>query len=168
MKRALLVTICALMISSAALADHIGVYGDATGTSCNVGPAGFNSTATLIHQFTLGATGSRFRVILPPGSTFISFATPYTAVGDFLTDYELAYGSCMAGSIVLGTIVANLTNGLVAVVPPDGWTHIDAVNCSFEYVWATNSAAQVGGMYGPCNSLAVEPSTWGSVKALYR
>jgi hypothetical protein len=169
MKRALLLTICALMIAGVAMADHIGVYYDASGSSCNLGPAGFNTTATLIHKFTLGATGSRFRVTFPAGSTFFGFNTPYSGVGDFLTDYQLAYGQCQLGTVLLGTIVAILTEGIVAVTPPAGWTHIDAVNCSYEYAFATAGDAYVGPIPGPwCGAVAVQSSTWGAVKALYR
>ena len=167
MKRILLLFVSLVLISSAAMADHIGAYSDASGAGCTLS-AGFSTSATIIHKFTVGATGCRFKVTFPAGSTFFSFTTSYTPVGgDFEHDYEVGYGSCLSGSIVVGNIVAILTPGIVAVLPPDTFTHADAVNCSFAYVFASVSSARVGpGLCG--DILPVESSTWGNVKSLYR
>ena len=104
MKRTLLLTMCALMFASAAMADHIAIYADATGSSCNLAP-GFNPNATIIEKFSIGTTGSRFKVDLSlcPGSTVFGFNTPWVPVGNVTSDLSLAYGSCQTGSVVLGT-----------------------------------------------------------------
>ncbi len=166
MKRVLLLTTCVLMISSVAMADHFGIYTDATGVACTFAP-GFTSTATVIHKFTVGATGARFKITLPAGSTFFSFSTPYTPVGDMTTDLSIAYGQCLSGSIVLGNIVAILTPGAMHLLPADLFPNIIYTNCLFAELPATGGSAGVGSQID-CFPFAVEPSTWGSVKALYR
>src|SRR5678816_2708478 len=75
------------MSSSTALADHIGVYSDNTGSSCQLGPAGqFNSGATVIHKFAAGATGSWFDIELPAATSFFSFSSPFSPIPNVTTD----------------------------------------------------------------------------------
>jgi len=167
MKRSLFLLISLLLISSVAMADHIGIYRDATGASCSL-DAGFTFSTAVVHKFSLGATGSRFKVTFPAGSTFFALDTPYSGTGDFQHDYEIAYGSCMTGSFVVGSIVAILLPGILAVLPPDTFTHADVVDCSFNYVAASTGAAYVGSTNTDCGPVAAEPTTWGSLKALYR
>ena len=170
MKRFLLLASCLLVISSAAWADHFGVYSDGTGTSCALGNiAGqFSPTATVIHRFTAGATGSRFKVTFPPGTAFFGFNTPYVPVGALNSDLSLGYGTCLSGSIVLGTINAIYGAGTGQVEKADLQPKIIYTDCLFGEYEATGGSFFVNGT-GPCdNSTPVEPSTWGSVKALYR
>jgi len=169
MKKFLLLTMCLLMVSSAALADHIGVFSDGTGSSCELGPAGvFSPTATVIHKFTIGATGSRFKVTFPAGTSFFGFNTPYVPVGALNTDLSLGYGSCLTGSIVLGTINAIYAAGTGKVEKADLQSIILYTNCLFAELVATGGNFTVGGI-NSCGQFApVEQSTWGSVKSLYR
>lgn len=166
MKKVLLLMVAALMISSVAMADHIGVYADATGASCDI-PVGFQSNVSVIHKFSAGGTGSRWSLPLPAGTNFFSFSTPFTPVGNMLTDLSLGYGQCLNGSIVLGQIVAILTPGAIQVVAAQGFPGIIYTNCSFAELPATGGSGYIGGT-GNCNEVATEPSTWGQVKALYR
>jgi hypothetical protein len=168
MKRMLLLLVSLLLISSVAMADHIGIYSDANGSSCNLGAPGFSSTATIIHKFNLGATGSRFKATFPAGTSFFVFATSYTTIGVLTSDLSLGYGTCVFGSIVLGNIVALLTPGKLEILPADAKAHIVYTNCIFEELVGTGGTACVGCGDDPCSVLPVEPSTWGGVKALYR
>jgi len=169
MKKLLLLTISLLMISSAALADHIGVFSDATGTSCDLGAAGvFNPNATVIHKFTAGATGSRFKVTFPAGTAFFGFNTPYVPVGALNSDLSLGYGQCLNGSIVLGTINAIYGAGVGQVEKADLQSIILYTNCLFAELPATGGPFTVASGWNICAETPVEPSTWGSVKALYR
>lgn len=167
MKKVLLLMVAVLMISSVAMADHFGVYSDATGSSCALGAAGFNPNANVIHKFTLGATGSRFKVTLPLGTLFFGFNTPYVPIGVLTSDLSLGYGLCLNGSIPLGTITAQYTAGVISVLPADAFASIIYTDCSFGEYPATGGNAYVG-TEGPCNEVATEQSTWGNVKALYR
>src|SRR4030095_15872272 len=120
MKRLLLLLSCLLVISSTAMADHIGVYSDATGESCDLGaPGQFNPNAAVVHKFSAGATGSRFKVVFPAGTAFFGFNTPYVPVGALNTDLSLGYGTCLSGAFVLGTINAIYGAGTGSVQPAD-------------------------------------------------
>jgi hypothetical protein len=173
MKRMLLLLVSLLLISNAASADHIGVYSDASGASCSLGNANvFNPTATVIQKFTTGATGSRFKVNFPSGTMFFGFNTPYVPVGTLTVDLSVGYGQCLSGSIVLGTINAIYGAGTGQVLPADLQQCIIYTNCLFAEIPATGGSFAVGG-FSNCNgnsgcTVAVEPSTWGNVKSLYR
>jgi hypothetical protein len=167
MKKVLLLMVAVLMVSSVAMADHIGVYSDASGTSCSLA-AGFNTTNAVIHKFTIGATGSRFKVTVPAGTAVFSFSTPYTPVGNITSDLSLGYGQCLSGSIVLGNIIAQFTAGTGAVVAADLQPFILYTNCLFAELPATGGTYYVGSTGDCLEPNATEPSTWGSVKALYR
>jgi hypothetical protein len=166
MKKVLLLMVGVLMISSVAMADHIGVYTDGTGSSCLLAP-GFTSTAAVIEKFSAGTTGSRFKVSLPVGSVLFGFNTPFTPVGKVDTDLAVAYGVCLTGDVVVGTLLANLANGTIQVLNSDILPNIIYTDCFFAEKVATGGTAHVGET-GSCNEVATEPSTWGQVKALYR
>lgn len=169
MKKVLLLMVAVLMVSSVAMADHFGVYADNTGASCSLA-VGFQSgtTAAVIEKFTTGTTGSRFKVTLPAGSSFFSFSSPYTPIGNLTSDLSLGYGGCQGpGSVVLGNIIAILNPGSGQVLPADLFANIIYTNCVFAELPATGGTYYVGST-GNCNEIATEPTTWGQVKALYR
>jgi len=173
MKRMLWLLASLLLISSVAMADHIGIYSDAGGTSCSLAP-GFSTTATVIHKFSLGALGSRFKVVLPAGSSFFGFIPPhgFITLGIANSDISVAYGACLSGCIVLGTITAILAPGTAQVLPADLFPDILYANCVYDEVTATGGRAAVGGVCDDMGidncTVRVEPSTWGQVKSLYR
>jgi len=168
MRKALLLAISILLIASTAIADHIGIYRDSSGQSCRLDP-GYSTNGTIIHKFSLGATGSTFRVDLShaPGSTFIAFHSPFVPIGDLPTGISIGYGGrCTTGNIVVGTIEAMLSPGYLEVAPKIGFTVIEYTDCAGMYS-ATGGRAFIGDD-GDCVTVATEQSTWGHVKALYR
>lgn len=174
MKRMLLLAVSVLLISSVTMADHIGIYSDATGESCSLGNiAGqFSQSATVIHKFATGATGSRFKVALPAGSAFFTFNTPYVLVGVVQSDGSLGYGNCLSGCIVLGNLIAIYGPGTLRIEAADLQANIFYTDCSLALHPATGGTASVNSV-GSCEgsggcTVAVESSTWGSVKSLYR
>jgi len=169
MKKVLLLMVAVLMISTAAMADHFGLYSDASGSSCLLA-LGFNPNVTLIEKFSLGTTGCRLSVDMGGNGNF-GFTTPWVPVGNIATDLSLAYGSCQSGSVVLGTLTMNLTasGSTMKVLPAQLFPTIIYTNCSFAELPATGGKANVGtGSATDCGEVATEPSTWGQVKALYR
>jgi len=168
MKKVLLLTLAVLMISSVAMADHLGVYSDCTGSSCLVAP-GFQSTTAVVHKFSLGTTLSRWKVTVPAGSNVFSFTTQnsYPALGTATTDIAVAYGTCLTGSFCVGTFAAIWAPGEIQVTIADGQSMIIYAACDFGEHPATGGSAWVG-VPGDCREVATEQSTWGSVKALYR
>ena len=166
MKRSLLLTAALVVVANAALADHIGIFTDASGASCNFAP-GFTTTATIVHQFSSGATGSRFKLTLPAGSNFFAFNTPYVPIGSLTSDLSLGYGQCLVGAFALGSIVAVLSPGIMQVTAADNFPNIIYTDCNFGELPASGGAGEVGSSICHC-CFAVESSTWGKVKALYR
>jgi len=169
MKKVLLLTLACLMISSVAMADHLGVYSDCTGSSCLLA-AGFNNGATaVVHKFSLGATYSRWKTTFPAGSNVFGFTTQnsYPFIGNSATDISVAYGTCISGSFCIGTFTAILAPGEVVLSAADGQPTVLWADCDFGEFAGTGGSAWVG-LTGDCREVATEQSTWGSVKALYR
>ena len=165
--RILRLVLAALFISSAAHADHIGIYSDGTASSCILA-AGVNSSATLIHKFASGATGSRFRVDFSsaPGSAYYSFNTSFTPVGVLNDDISIGYGQCLSGSFVLGTMVSVLSAGQLYVRPGSGASDILYTDCAFTQIVASGGQASIGD--NKCMASGTESATWGEIKSLYR
>jgi len=169
MKKVLLWTIACLFVASAARADHIAIYADEYGQVCNLN-SGFSATATVLHKFSAGSTGSRFKMDLSlcPGTTFIDFITSFVTVGNLTSDLSIAYGVCSIGTIVLGTITADWAPGAVSIVAADSQTGVIVADCDLDQQMATGGHASIDGDGHGCDQDPVEPSTWGGVKALYR
>ena len=165
--RILGLVLAALFISSAAHADHIGIYSDASASSC-VLSAGVNSNATLIHKFASGATGSRFRVDFAsaPGSVYYSFNTSFTSAGALNDDISISYGQCLSGSFVVGTMVSILSAGQLYVRAGSGANDILFTNCIFMEIVASGGQASIGD--NKCMVSGTESATWGEIKSLYR
>jgi hypothetical protein len=168
MKRMLLLIVSLLLGSSVATADHIGIYSDATGTTC-VLSSGVTTTSAVIHKFSQGATGSRWHIDASDlTGTIVTFSTPYSTVGSVNSDLTVDYGTCLSGSIVLGTLLMNATGGTLSVRPALFFTDILYADCSFGEHYASGGHACVA-CSDPCGVAdATEAATWGSVKALYR
>ncbi len=170
MNKLLLLTLFVVMIASVASADVIGVYSDDFGTNCNLA-SGFNPNGAVIHKMTLGTVAANFKIVLTAGSTFFSFTTPFSPLPGVTPEGNISvqYGGCLTGTIVVGHIVAILAPGIIQVLPADGGIgYIQSIKCDLtsRYVYASNGGV---GQDGDCDtSVATEPSTWGSVKALYR
>ncbi|HKW14972.1 MAG TPA: hypothetical protein VJS69_10845 [Candidatus Krumholzibacteria bacterium] len=167
MKRALLLFVSLLLISSVAMADHIGIYSDASGSSCVLAP-GFTTSAVVVHKFTTGTTGSLFGISTAhaPGSAIFSFSSPYETLC-INPPCPYSYGACVQ-SIVVGTITGILVaGGYLEVVGAGTLATPVALDCSQADHPATGGRGLIASS-GDCEPLAVENSTWGSVKALYR
>lgn len=167
MKLLLLVT-SILLVANVAMADHIGIYSDATGSSCVLAP-GFSTTATLIHRFSAGSDASLFIVSATnaPGSSIFGINSPYQTLC-INPPCPFSYGGCYQ-TLVLGTIIANLgTTGYIEVVGVNN--ALPAVlDCNQGEHTATGGRGYLGVSTGDCSPpVPVEGSTWGAVKSLYR
>lgn len=171
MKLLLLLVISILLVANVAQADFIGIYTDASGTTCTLA-SGFSTTATVIHKQTPGTIGSLFGISTAsaPGSTLFAFNSSYTSVC-VNPPCPFLYGACVQGSIVVGTIVAALGNtGFLEVVGVGGNATPIVVDCNQEAHSALGGRGYINSFPPECTpgDIAVENSTWGSVKALYR
>ena len=176
MKRPLLLTIASLFIANAALADHIGIYSDVTGSSCNLSGAAYTETTAIIHKFAVGASASRFRVdhSAATGIIIVGLAVPNPSVpvGSIETDMEVIYGSCRTGSVLVGNLQILWLSGpagTLSVVKPQLFPTVTWFDCANLDHAATGGHATIGGSNSNCGEpTPVEASTWGLVKALYR
>jgi len=182
MKRLLVLTLLMSLIASAAFADHVGIYSDDSGSSCNLTPAPpYSETTAVIHKFTAGATGSRFRIdtSASTGASVIGFIAknPFLPIGSASSDLQLAYGTCLSGSIVVGHLqiiwLGGTAGGTISVAKPQGFPAVLYFDCASPCCTnekpATGGYATVNGNGLTCGEpTPTEPSTWGSVKSLYR
>ena len=82
----------------------------------------------------------------------------------------VSYGQCLNGAWGIGTLVGILAPGQICVMPADGFSDVMVADCDFVETTAFGASAMVGGYCEgySCEPVAVESSTWGQVKALYR
>jgi hypothetical protein len=141
--------LCALLVTGipqSGMADVIMVYSDCTGASCSLAP-GFTSTAAVMHRFATGAVASRFKISLPPGSSFFSFATSFVPVGNVETGIQ-GYGQCLSGSFCIGNLVAILAPGAICIYPAVG-PMVTYTDCSLvEYPRLRHGRTLVGNAVG--------------------
>jgi hypothetical protein len=160
-----------LMVSSVAMADHIGIYSDDNGGSCILNPTPFTSNTAIIHKFSAGTTGCRFKVTTSSPGMVFAFNTGYSTIGTYDTDISVGYGpTCLNGSIVVGHLLtagAAGPPGQLNIVVAPGQLGVLYLQCDFAEKVGTGGTAYVG-TTGPCNEVATENSTWGQVKSLYR
>lgn len=165
MKKLLALALLPFIFVRPALADHIGIYSDQTGTSCLLA-AGFSHTATVLHRFSAGAMASFFTITATGGSNVFALESEYPVVGSINSSLLVSYGQCLSGTIVVGKVVGVFLPGIVSVTPAPGYDSAIYENCASIRLPATGGQVYIGGA-GNC-VIAVEPSTWGAVKALYR
>jgi hypothetical protein len=169
MRKLLVLTVSLFLVTNAAMADHIGIYAEEAGYTCDIN-TGFSTTAAIVHKFSAGATGARFKMDLSqtPGTVYFTFVTPYTPSGALTSDLSIGYGTCVSGSFAIGTILATWAPGIVSMVPAQGFASIITADCAFQEHNATGGQATIGGGNPVCPHAAVEAATWGKVKSLYR
>jgi hypothetical protein len=162
----MLLMVFAVMISTAAMADHIGIYSDETGGTCFLG-SGLKTHVTIIEKYSLGSTGCRFSTTMGVNQ-FFAFNSLYATIGIATSDITVQYGECLSGNIVVGTAVMNLIADKIYIHPAQGQTQVLFSDCLFVNQKATWGAGVVTGSEPGMYQVATEPGTWGRVKSLYR
>ena len=119
-----------------------------------------------------GATGVRFSTEPTAGFTgvWLGDSSAFVTVGNTQTDLSVGYGACIPPPIVVVTMSYQLFGTSEAcsqlrIVPADNfrWVISGDVDCFF----AEGIITDLGNLHVNC-PVAVEPTTWGAVKALYR
>lgn len=184
MKRFAIIGLVTLALAAPALAGvgNLGVYGDNVGSTCNITDNGGNGQVLtyIIHTMVPGdgATLSRWRIEPPAGATwnllFFQNNPAFVIVGSAIDDLSVAYGVCQQETALLGT--AFWTSSVAG--PPCSWVTIKAAlsqafvlatDCNFGEVEIPKPGQAVVNPTGLCQcDIAVQPTTWGQVKALYR
>ena len=157
---------------------YLGVYTDATGSSCNFFDPGFAPvTGYVIHKFSPGggtAYASRFSLKHPANWQPLSFTTPFAHVGVMQSDLAVNYGQCITTNTVIGTamwfsVSPSAACAQLNVQAPDGFPNVVIADCAFNEVLGAGLTAYINFTTACCcDCIGTEQSTWGSVKALYR
>jgi hypothetical protein len=190
MKRFVLLTLAALLVSSLAYGQHYGsvdLYGDAGATTCNaVDPGG--SAIVPIYVFhthpTDGTTASQFKIGMGGGASmmYLSMIPVFTTtIGNASTDVSVAYVSCQTASefLILTVNYLGLGGGsppcsYLQIQPADGILsgEVEVVDCT-PTPFTLKQTFPVGGSLflnndGSCTCVdPVEETTWGGIKSLY-
>lgn len=122
-------------------------------------------------------TGVQFRVTESAGFTgvWLSDVSPYTSVGNSRTDIAIGWGFALTtGEIAILNMTYQMLGtsacSTISIAPLPGFLAPECSGCLFVLLPCTVGAplhVNCDGSFN-CNPVATEPSTWGSVKALYR
>ncbi len=178
MKKVLLLALAIMMIAPYAMADHIGVYSDQAGTTCEFAATAIGPVTLYVVHKTTGTTGSQFKVVNTMDWTFnAAVLGGYLAIGDAFTDLSLAYGGCLAGPDLAVVSLSGFSFplpgklcGTLEIVPAPNKPGVISVDCTFAELVATAGILTFNNDGTcPCEQPnATEESTWGKVKSLYR
>jgi hypothetical protein len=180
MKRLVLASMLLEIAVSPALADWIGVFDDPAGLDCEATDvtAGIKFVY-VVHQTFAGATGLEFRVDADQ-TTFSYVSTQigvgFVSFGEANTGISIAYNECVTGTFVacrVGYDVLGTTAPCAHVILVENPWGVPPVRIYTDCVG--DPKPFVGGQLivnanesCRCDIDAVEPATWGSIKALYR
>jgi hypothetical protein len=182
MKKALLLSIAILCISSLAFAQpgSIGVFADPAGLGCDI----FDTAPGLvmvyiIHVYSPGATASQFKVEANHLMTYLAelVTAPYIGIGSSPFGIAIAYGGCFPSP----NMILTLQYFASGVSPPCGYVRvvddptaippgIYVTDCDSppNLLTATGGSASVN-PDPSCNcDIPVEETSWGQIKSLYQ
>jgi hypothetical protein len=165
MRRTLLLLACLLTLSGPARADYLELYAETAYGSCQEAPLG-ETRVHLYHTTTTGSIASRFTIDVTgaPGTTLLFFESQFGNIGPLGGEQWVGYGTCQTGIVEVGRIYMVTACGLLRIGPATAFdcsqTETAAgASCTLCVFCAENPV---------CYPSATQPSTWGSVKALYR
>lgn len=180
-----LVAICSVLLSAPALAqDRIELYADEQGTTCEIAEP-TSPPIVQVHVLITGpinVTGVRFKAPQPDcwvGATWLGDRTAYGGIGNSQTDWSVGFGKCLstAPAAYVGSIAYLISNQaqpccVVTALPAVEFVITD---CSGNFVEHELEASKplIVNPNETCGcqsalTTAVEPTSWGRVKALYR
>ena len=180
-----------IVLAIPAAADHIGIYTDPSALSCVGSPiyCCLPAWVYIIHENGAGAQGSKWRVAHDMPLVLLAFNTgqftfPFPPGDPLATGRVASYGECRSAPYVIGelgfynpgvTLPAGCNHLRVEPHQGDAWTGpettVVVVDCAGGVQAATGGHYSFASSLGcdDCGSpLAVEATTWGSIKALYR
>jgi hypothetical protein len=163
----------------------ITAFADQAGTSCTL----FDDSEKTFDVYIIntitpgfGLAGSRFRVATSPGfsAAFVEEQIPFLHSGSVRDGVTVVYGTCLPGTFLLATVTflghgtSAPCSAIEVVAHPESHYpgSIDVMDCHFDWLPApTKGPLLVNAVEGQCAPwciVALEPTTWGAVKALYR
>jgi hypothetical protein len=172
----------ALLLASAAgpaLAAHsIGIYADELAQSCEISDPGgaVNKTFYIVHTNEVQpCIGSAWRLVWDPGMTMVWIGddtTPFSKVGNAKDGVQVAYVPCTAGTFKIDTVTM-MSFGTSAPcsymrLGPEPTRGRVIIFCNFASVPFTAGEGIVNANGTCACTVRTEPTTWGTIKALYR
>ena len=184
MKKFVLTILAIAVAASPALAQvgDISAYADGAGTSCNiVDTAPGIITVNILHKHTVGGTASQWAVVLGGGAT-LTFTGLQAAPGMLMlgappTDVSISYGGCVVGDFLIATVgyfgagtspaCSFISFAAAPTSPIPG--EVAMVECDFETLSVVPTGQANINPNASCQcDVAVNETTWGGIKALYR
>ena len=183
MKLLLLIVFCVVAASQPLQAEQIALWDTPISGRCALeAPAGVPLSVYVVHTLSPGAKGSSWRIentssVLSLGGS----CTGLSITGDPFTGISVSYGSCLTGTFA----ICQLTFLKITASPIPGCYHLNVLpsppEASVGIVGCDDTPrSAVGGYFSfdpdpenkipPCDdcTTAIDPTTWGAVKALYR
>jgi len=172
---ALVVALCLVSLPRAPLAGSLRLYSDPALTQCTLSDTGPRTASIYVMETGYVSIGVRFRVASSPGFTgvWLSDSSPYSSVGSSQSDLSMHFGKCLSGTVLALTMTYQLFGtsacSQLEIAPPSGLLSPICFDCFEELPCLNNRPLHINcdGSFD-CNPVATEPTTWGSVKALYR
>jgi len=152
------------------------LYSDPEFTQCTLSDTGPRLANVYVVESTFISLAVQFRVAASPGFTgvWLADSSPYYSFGSSQTDLGLYFNQCLSGVFPILTMTYQLlgtsTCSELTIAPSPGLLFPVCFDCFDEYPCLNNKALHINcdGSFECGGPVAVEPSTWGSVKALYR
>jgi hypothetical protein len=179
--------------AQAQVQSSIAIWGDARIPLCEVPDAPGERTVYVVHTINPGTTAARFKIETGPGNTMTYLSeTHYFAstAGTTQDGISICYENCLLDNVVLASItyMAHGTSSSCSrllVVPHPAAQTVEVMDCAGSSASAYGSDLTLhlpgGGCGCPvthsfpgnaqtfsCSPVAVQTTTWGSIKALYR
>ena len=126
----------------------------------------------VVHSGYVGATGVRFSAKPSPGFTgvWLSDASSFYLVGTSPIDISIGYGVCDISPLLILTMSYQMFGTSspcsdLRIAPANGFPCV--IGSDLGCFFAESCIQDLGSIHVNC-PVAVEPATWGRVKALYR
>jgi hypothetical protein len=181
MRLTLIITTIAfsLLAGPASAGNKIDLYSDAARSSCELTDQSAGPALEVVYVFMTGpeqSTGVRFKAARPAcwvGASFVGNVSNYLTIGTTEVDYSVGFGACIQPPIMLGQINfvgTGLGGSCCEMTASPGFEFVHT-DCNFAEHAIVAGQKLVINPTAACrcqSPVAVEPSSWGRVKSLYR
>lgn len=181
-------------VLNAQIESSIVVWGNPDDPLCEIADVPGERTVYVVHRFNPGMNAARFKIESGPGITMTYVSEVHyfaSTVGNTQDGISVCYGTCTLGNQLIASITylaygTSSQCSRVHVVPHPSAQTVEAIKCNGvatrTYVedlvishagtggcgcGDTHGFAGTAQVFG-CLPVAVENTTWGAIKALYR
>ena len=180
-------------VANAQFKSSIAIWGDPNYPWCEIPDTPGERTVYVVHTFNTGTTAARFKIESGPGNTMTYLSeTHYFAstLGNTQDGISVCYGTCTFDNVPIVSITymaygTSSSCSRLLVVPHPSAQTVEAINCGGVASGAYGEDLTLhfpgGGCGCPvthyfpgtpqvfnCSPVAVQNTTWGAIKALYR